>query len=223
MIRNKKLQKYADKSLSFLQDEAFLKTLQEGSKQTPSGKKMPKKTIFAISSSLCVAVLVVVLLCVFLIEPQMPNEQDGDSNFYAVENQRTVVSSVEEVNNNAESISFKATSGIAVKKVVDISYDETLYFVIDCSDEETMETVSIFVVVNSEYTLPFPIAGEKINDNINEYTISYTENYTEEDGLFYVDSAGEICTQSEIVYVRYSGVSFEKNSNFLAYLGNIIQ
>lgn len=223
MIRNKKLQKYADKSLSSLQDEAFLKTLQEGSKQTHSSEKMSRKTIFAISSSLCFAVIVVALLCVFLIEPQVPNDEYGDSKFYAVENQRTAVSSIEEVNNNSESIGFKETSGIAVKRVVDISYDETLYFVVECNNEETMETVSIFVVVNNEYTLPFSIAGEKISDNINKYTISYTESYTEEDGLFYVDSVGEICTQNERVYVRYSGISLEKSNNFLTYLRNIIQ
>lgn len=222
MHRNKKLQEFANKSLLPLKDDAVLDELKGHTVQTSSNKRLSKKTIFAMVSSMCAVVLTIVLLCVFLVEPKIPTDQTGDSKFYAIENQRTVASSIDEVNNATEHFAIKDLSDIMINKVVDYHYNETLYFVIAFNNDETMESLTLFVVVNDDYTLPFPIVGTIINETIADYSVSYTERYTEDDGLFFVDTTGEIFIENGRVFVEYSGVDFEKRNNFLTYLSRII-
>lgn len=223
MYRNKKLQKHANKSLLPLKNDAFLYELKEHRVQDPSNKKRSKKAIvFATASSMCTVALIVVLLCVFLIEPKLPTNQAGDSKFYAIENQKTVLSSVDEVNNAIEHFTIKSMNGIMINKVIDYHYNETLYYVIVYNDDETMEAITLFVVVNQDYNFPFQIIGTKINGTISNYSVSYTERYTEEDGLFFVDTTGEILVGNERVFIEYNGVDFEKRNNFITYLSRII-
>ena len=104
------------------------------------------------------------------------------------------------------------------------TYDKkhTEYYVIVYNDDETMEAITLFVVVNKDYNFPFKIIGTKINGTISNYSVSYTERYTEEDGLFFVDTTGEILVGNERVFIEYNGVDFEKRSNFITYLSRII-
>ncbi|GEM_PF-2879344 len=224
MKRDKELEKYADEQLSLLRDDAFLESLKSKRKQNAKNQKMHKKSIIVLSAAVCAATMVIVLLCVFLINPSANNgtHEQGDSKYYAQENQKTVSSSVEEVNDAVEHITINNLNGIMISKVVDAYYNETLYYVIIYNDDSTMESITIFVVVNDDYTLPFPIVGTRINETVADYSVSYTERYTEDDNLFYVDTEGEIFTEKERVYVEYSGVDFERKNNFLAYLSNVI-
>lgn len=218
----KKLQQYANESLSSLRDDGFLQEIKV--KSNVQNKKLSQKSIFIISASICTLVLIVVL-CVVLINPASTGEgqNHNEHKYYLLENQATMSSTIDEFNIFVKDFSVKDQTGILINKVVDKYYEELLYFVVIINNDETMESVSLFVVVNDEYTLPFAVVGEINNDFVEGYRISYSESFTEEDELFYVYSVGEIFTEHEKVFVEYNGVDIEKKNNFLVYLSQVIQ
>lgn len=221
MKRNKKLQEYANQSLKTLNNDEFLNVLKERIeiKKTEHHKRKQLRNPVLIGS-VAIIVVVVTFLCVFLIGS--PDIEDPNKKQYLQANQESSESTIIDLNFATDNLDLVIDLEFSVSKIIDSKYDEILYYSICYSNEETLDTVQLYVVVNKEYDFIFDHAEYDKENDISGQKLNYIESCSFEDEIYYFSAYGEIITQSEKIYIEYNGVSFEENSNFILIINQLL-
>lgn len=233
MKKDKRLQEYANKSTEKYNSPDILAELKQHIQpQEKWYEKLPKKTWYAVGGSLVSAIVVVVLLCVFLIKPDIIIPDTGDSNLsggsgesikkeYFYDGQSTDVM-VDEINQATFIFDYKNEHVLSASKHCDVEYQDTLFYRIEYYNEETFETFRINIVTNEGYDYEFQEITPLWQDaTYKGYQLLYREQCTEEDGLYYFKIDAILETDKEDIAIYYEGISLEETSNLLSVLDQI--
>lgn len=216
MKNSKKLQKIADKSLNYLNDEEFLQTLKNNCKSNSQHNSIkPRKQFFTrkwvyLSSFALVAAVV---SCFLFLPPATKEKQ------YMAENLKSIESSIEEL--NKEMHYYQIHNKCTVTKYYDSIYDDTLYYSV-YYDIDNLESLKIIIKINKNYNYEFPHAIYNQKIKYKEFYLQYYENYTIDEDIYFFVSKGEISSDQEILYIEYQGIGFDANSNFFDLLSQVI-
>lgn len=234
MKKDKRLQEYANKSTERYNSPDILAGLKQHIQpQEKWYEKLPKKTWYAVGGSLASAiVVVVVLLCVFLIKPNIITPDTGDSNLsggtgesekkeYFYDGQSADVM-VDEINQATLIFDYKNKNIKSATKHFDEKYHDTLFYCIECYNEETVDFFRIHIVTNEDYDYEFQEITPLWQDaTYKGYQLLYREQCTEEDGLYCFRIDAILETDKEDIAIYYEGISLEETSNFLSVLDQI--
>lgn len=216
MKNSKKLQKIADKSLNYLNDEEFLQTLKNNCKSksqhnsnTPRKQFFKNKWVYLSSFALVAAVV----SCFLFLPPATKEKQ------YMTENLKSIESSIEEL--NKEMHYYHIQNNCTVTKYYDAIYDDTLYYSV-YYDNDNLESLKIIIKINNNYNYEFPHAIYNQKIKYKEYDLQYYETYTNDEDIYIFVSKGEIVTGHEILYIEYQGIGFDANSNFFDLLSQVV-
>ena len=224
----KKLNNYVQNSLSEFENEEFLDKLKSNSNKS-GAKYLNGKTIAWTSA--CAVVLVVLCLTVFLWKPWQighnlhlkPTAEPTKNYSETVEVEGKI--DYDQIDFKAGPIFVQNDSLIGVDKVVDSGDDEFLFYKLTYESEETGESLNIYYCSNMQYEL-FSLKNFTAEKTIelNGFTLCYSEHFEDiGDGLYYVESKGEIILDDVRIYIEYDGVAEDEISNFLNFLNSTIE
>ena len=241
MKKDKRLQEYANKSMEQYNNPEIFEQLKQHIK--PKEKKeawyerISRKTWYAVGGSFAtVAIVAVVLLCVFLIEPGILSLHDTNTTPNATDNPTDIPttppkkeyfgfneanSSITEINQYTQKLDYSEEDNINVKKYIDSQYGDILYFSLKYYYEETIEEVILNVVTNEDYEYDFKDTTGWKQTKYRGFDLSYEEVSVEEDGLYFFTVYAILKTDKENIEIRYEGVSLEETSNFTSALDQI--
>lgn len=234
MKKDKRLQEYANESTGQYNSPKILAELKQHIQPKEMWyEKFPKKTWYAVGGSLASAlVVVVVLLCVFLIKPNIVSPGGGDSNTdggsagsikkeYFYDGQSEDVT-VDEINQATLIFDYKNENIEKANKHFDEVYHDTLFYCIEYLNKETFEFIRVNVVTNEDYDYEFnDITSSWQNTTYKGYQLSYDEQCTEEEGLYYFKVDAILKTDKEDIAIYYEGIGLEETSNFLSALDQV--
>lgn len=238
MKKYKRLQEYANKSMEQYNSPEIFEELKQYIKPKEVWyEKFSRKTWYAIGGSFAtIAVVVVVLLCVFLIEPGVlstndlnptPNVSDNPTpsvvppkKEYFGYNKETD-SSIMEVNQHMQNLELSYDNVVHVKKHSDSQYGDVLYFSMSYYNEETLDSLIINVVTNQDYEYKFNDSTHWRKTSYKGYDLLYNEAYKEDEGIYFFKVDAILETDKEDVAICYEGVSLEETSNFLSALDQV--
>lgn len=234
MKKDKKLQGYANESTERYNSPNILAELKQHIQpQEKWYEKMPKKTWYAVGGSLASAiVVVVVLLCVFLIKPNMvsPDVGNGDSNssgtttdiprvyYYSGKNEAVALDSI---NKTTSIFDFEEINLQYCQRHIDDEYNETLFYRIEYYNEETLNFFRMNIVTNEDYQYPFQDTSLWVSTTYRGQQLYYFERIVEKEGLYTYEINAILSTESEKIDIYYSGIGLEETSNFLSVLDQI--
>ena len=239
MKKDKRLQEYANKSMEQYNSPEIFEELKQRIKPEEAWyEKISRKTWYAIGGSFAtVAVVVVVLLCVFLIEPGIlsksdtnptPNVSDNPSNIPVVPpkkeyfgNVLSANSSIQKTNQHTKYLDLAENNIVYVKEHTDSQWGDILYFSVKYTFEETAEDVVLNVVTNEDYDYEFKDATIWTQTTYGTFELLYEEIFIEEDGIYFFTINAILKTDNEDIAIKYEGVSFEETSNFLSALEQV--
>lgn len=226
MRKNKKMEQIANQSMEHLKNDEFLNSLVG---ETPKSEKKKfnvrvfQKTIAAV----CAALLIVVGLPIGIFFGTQGTKNPTDDIKYAGENERTAVSTLEELNNAMQGATLTIGNPTAVTRKYDSVSNYDLYYVVNYSNEDTFEAVTIVIITNPKYKYTFDnpqalVPLQKTAD-INGLSMRYRETAEIDEGISFIESEGYIeCT--ERIHITYTGISFEENtSNFIPLITGMIK
>lgn len=226
MRKNKKMERIANQSMEHLKNDEFLSSLVG---ETPKVEKKKFNThVFQKSiAAVCAALLILVALPIGIFFGTQGTKNPTDDFEYAGENERTAVSTLEELNNAMQGATLTVENLTTVARRYDSVSNHDLYYIVSYSNDETFEAVTIVVITNPkyEYTFDNPQALVPLNKtaDMNGLSMRYRETAEIDEGIYFIDSEGYIeC--SERIHITYTGISFEENtSNFLPLTRNMIK
>ena len=239
MKKDKRLQEYANKTMEQYNDPKILEQLKQYIKPKKAWhEKIPRKSWYAIGGSFAtVAIVAVVLLCVFLIEPvalptndtnPTPNVSDNPSDTPVIPpkkeyfgNVLSANSSIQKVNQYTANLDLTENNIAYVKKHTDSQYGDILYFSLRYVYEETIEEIVLNVVTNEDYEYDFKDATNWTQTTYKDFELLYEEKVTEEDGLYFFTVNAILKTDKEDIAIKYEGVGLEETSNFLLALDQV--
>ena len=176
MKKDKRLQEYANKSMEQYNNPEIFEQLKQHIKPKEKKEawyeKISRKTWYAVGGSFAtVAIVAVVLLCVFLIEPGILSPHDTNTTPNATDNPTDIPttppkkeyfgyilvgnSSTQKVNQYTEALDLTESKLVYVKEHTDSQYGDILYFSLKYYYEETIEEVILNVVTNEDYEYEF--------------------------------------------------------------------
>lgn len=241
MKKDKRLQEYANKSMEQYNNPEIFEQLKQHIKPKEKKEawyeKISRKTWYAVGGSFAtVAIVAVVLLCVFLIEPGILSLHDTNTTPNATDNPTDIPttppkkeyfgynetnSSITEINQYTQKLDYSEKNNIYVNKYIDIKYGDILYFSLKYYYEETIEEVILNVVTNEDYEYEFKDTTGWKQTKYRGFDLSYKEVSVEEDGLYFFTVYAILKTDKENIEIRYEGVSLEETSNFISALDQI--
>lgn len=226
MNTKKKLDAYAQKDLSEYENKQFLEALKEKALENSTGqRRLSFRTILALS--LVAFAVLVVSIGIFLWAPWENAEQTALKNddpierLYLLEDEKTIDISLQELNEQMEEIKFSSENLIRVSKVENTNYNEILYFIIDYDFSE-FDNIVICISNNPFYKYDFDHAPYDQDSTINSFKVQYNELYTEEDGIYFFKTKGEINLGKTNLYIIYSGIGVEETSSFIDLLSSTL-
>jgi len=221
MKKDKRLQTFANQSLSEFHNEDILnelKTINKASMDLKQKKRNKRKVIFGTS----IATVAVAMVTIFsLIFVPFFNNPKVEKN-YNVGNQVTVESELNSLNLELSQFVFVLDSEVSIFKVEDKYYDETLYYYFNIT-YDSGDVLDVIVITNEEYEFSFDHSYDN-NVDMGVFSMAYTEKYEMLDSdMFYVETFGAIENYKEKIYLSYSGIVFEEKSSFVEKITQIIE
>lgn len=242
MKKDKRLQEYANKSMEQYNNPEIFEQLKQHIKPKEKKEawyeKISRRTWYAVGGSFAtVAIVAVVLLCVFLIEPDILSLHDTNTTPNATDNPTDIPttppkkeyfgnvisanSSIAKANQHTEFLDLTENNIVYVKEHTDSQYGDILYFSLKYYYEETIEEVILNVVTNEDYEYEFKDTTGWKQTKYRGFDLSYEEVSVEEDGLYFFTVNAILKTDKEKIEIRYEGVSLEETSNFISALDQI--
>lgn len=242
MRKDKRLQEYANKSMEQYNNPEIFEQLKQHIK--PKEKKeawyerISRKTWYAVGGSFAtVAIVAVVLLCVFLIEPGILSLHDTNTTPNATDNPTDIPtatpkkeyfgyilvgnSSTQKVNQYTEALDLTEIDLVYVKEHTDSHYGDILYFSMGYYNEETLDNVVLNVVTNQDYNYVFLDSTNWNKTTYRGYELVYNEAFEEDEGIYFFTVNAILKTDKENITIYYEGVSLEETSNFISALDQI--
>ncbi len=213
MKKFKKLQDNVNESLNSIRDEQLLKSLKHQNECLNKKATSQKHKSFrlAMVSSCIAAILIVASIVIPLI---LKTDVPQDHFSYTDINQ--VSSTVEELNEYTKFFDLDSSMNHYVTKCFDKTKTEVLYFIVNTSNDETFESITLSILVNDNFKIePFTFPYDK-EYYIANHKLSYYEDIeTDDDGISFIKVQGNIITKKERIYITYDGVGFDGESPFL--------
>ncbi len=234
MKKDRKLKKIADDFLSNYTDEEFLVKLKAEACNRQSDKKDNRiniKRFFAVCTSLLTMAVCLIITLVILFESNIINlsgKQDTDqvpetnNKFYSSENLIVNEISFEDFIKANTGVQLSEYNLDSIQKATDVFYNETLYYVARYNNLESLELLNLVVVVNPEYNYSNRVVNYECEANIGNYSVAYVETVSDEDGIYEINTTGEIKTEKLIIYIDYESVSLTAQSNFIYMLKSVL-
>ena len=234
---DKKLKKYAEKQLAPYQNEKFLMELKSKINEQKKEKANKRKKFVSMWLSFggTIAVIVVVLICVFVIKPANniqensqtpiqiePNSEEILQKKYLEENRKTLEVTLEELNSILQDISF-CGENCSVKKIIDNYYNEQLYYYVTYNDNEGFIQADFTISVNPNYIIDSAYKEYDRQGIVASFEIQYAEDSEIEEGMFFFTDSGVIKTEHEVIYTNAEIIGFDDNNNFIEMLNEIIE
>ena len=242
MKKDKRLQEYANKSMEQYNNPEIFEQLKQHIKPKEKKEawyeKISRRTWYAVGGSFAtVAIVAIVLLCVFLIEPSILSPHDTNTTPNATDNPTDIPttppkkeyfgdvlvgsSSIQNVNQYTEALDLTENKLAYVKEHTDSHYGDILYFSIRYDNEETIEDIVLNVVTNEDYEYEFKDTTGWTQIEYKGFNLSYKDVFVEEDGLYFFTVNAILQTDKEDIAIYYEGVSLEETSNFISALDQI--
>lgn len=226
MRRNKKMEQIANQSMEHLKNDEFLSSL-VGESPKVEKKKFNTQVFQKGIAAVCAALLILVALPIGIFFGTQGAKNPTDDIKYAGNDERTAVSTLEELNNALQGAILRVENPTTVTRRYDSVSNHDLYYVVNYSNDETFEAVTIVVITNPNYEYAFDnpqaLVPLKKTADMNGLSMRYRETAEIDEGIYFIDSEGYIeCT--ERIHITYTGISFEENtSNFLPQIRNMIK
>ena len=242
MKKDKRLQEYANKSMEQYNNPEIFEQLKQHIKPKEKKEawyeKISRKTWYAVGGSFAtVAIVAVVLLCVFLIEPGIlslhdtnttPNATDNPTDIPTIPpkkeyfgNVLSANSSITTANQQTEFLDLTEIDLVYVVAHRDSHYGDILYFSMGYYNEETLDNVVLNVVTNQDYNYVFLDSTNWNKTTYRGYELVYNESFEEDEGTYFFTVNAILQTDKEDIEIYYEGVSLEETSNFISALDQI--
>ena len=241
MRKDKRLQEYANKSMEQYNNPEIFEQLKQHIKPKEKKEawyeKISRRTWYAVGGSFAtVAIVAIVLLCVFLIEPSILSPHDTNTTPNATDNPTDIPttppkkeyfgynetkSSIIEINQYTQKLDYSEKNNIYVNKYIDIKYGDILYFSMGYYNEENLDNVVLNVVTNQDYNYVFLDSTNWNKTTYRGYELVYNESFEEDEGTYFFTVYAILKTDKENIEIRYEGVSLEETSNFISALDQI--
>lgn len=226
MKKYKKLQKYADDSMSEYKNDAFLERLKSDLFAEKSSVERHGKRFYLMIAAVTCLVVTMILVSVFVFAPLINGESNIDKTqppkYYAYENRTECMASVTELNDAVSDIEFSEKDLVEVRKITDNVYNETLYYIVKYELNEGLDVFKIIVDANADFDYDFGNKPYNKFVNVNGFEMAYLEMCDEGDGIYGFTCRAEIKNTKEKIYIEYDGISLEQKSNFLIGISCII-
>ncbi len=242
MRKDKRLQEYANKSMEQYNNPEIFEQLKQHIK--PQEKKeawyerISRKTWYAVGGSFAtVAIVAVVLLCVFLIEPGIlssnnmdttPNATDNPTDTPIVppkkeyfDNYLSANSSIQKANQQTEFLDLTENNLVYVVEHTDSHYGDILFYSIGYYNEENLDNWVLNVVTNEDYNYVYYDSTYWSKTTYRGFELVYNEVLEEDDGAYLFKIDAILKTDKENIEIYCDGVRFEEVSNFLSALDQI--
>ncbi len=231
MSTKKKLDSYVQKELAEYENAEFFETLKsKAMEQADKRKHISRRSLVLIGAS----ILTVIVLClgIFLWSPwdkkNSPTALETQPTIteerqYLLEDEKTEIISAQEFFSAIQTMQFSEEHLSATSKVINTQYNEVLYYILEYNCSE-FDNIIIYICNNDRYECDFyNHMLYNRNAEVNGYHVSYVELFSEEDGVYFFKTKGEINLEDMDIYFVYDGLGIEETSEFINYLSAIIE
>lgn len=226
----KKLGGQADDYLDQFENEKFHQEVKEElfPQPTRARKRIPPKQVWIGFATTMAFACVVLVCCLTLLTPSA-GQPSGDpvkspEKEYFFENEEQQISNLIQVNNDLNNeIEFNDLSFTVVRKYDSLSND-TLYYQLTYINDAMIETINIYVYINEYYKFHWNESDADTTNEIKGINVQYLTSYSNQEFYFTVFTQAYITLDNAKIYVEYSGVSLDgQSNNFLDALAQIIK
>lgn len=226
----KKLGRQADDYLDQFENEQFHQEVREElfPQPTPARKRIRPKQVW-ISFAATMAIACVVLVCCLTLLTPSTGKPSGDpvkppEKEYFFENEKQESCALDQINSSLDgSIAFDIAQCDTTRKFDSVSND-TLYYQIVYINEDMLEDIRLQIYINDAYKFDWHINRCDSNAKIKDINVDYLTSYSDQEFYFTVFTQAYITLDNAKIYVEYSGVSLDgQSNNFLQALAQIIK
>ncbi|MDE6397951.1 MAG: hypothetical protein K2L51_01375, partial [Clostridiales bacterium] len=163
-------------------------------------------------------------LTLVLCLPTFKSEGEG-KKYYAMGKGEWAQSDIVAVNTDLQRVGLQ----ISVDCVQDIDmrydtqYNDTLYYRIKTLNEETAESVTLYIYTNADYKENHNFSQSYETANVGAFTVQYTTVCTEDEGIYTITHTAQSEYKGVRIYLEYSQMSLSEQSDLLGFFARTFQ